>query len=239
MPKIVYEERVVAFIDVLGFKEFVKQSVVDPGAMNKLEDLVGILETTIPRLNKGVREDIPTHLIPRHTYISDCIILSAPVSDPNPAFSFYNGLSVITMRAIQLTHRFLKEGYLLRGGISVGPVMHSAGNIIGPAYQEAYMLEDQTDKPRIVLSDTAAALWRHDSDMCLSYDNALMVNGLHDYYLPQDVYFSLEYGYWSYLDIIEQQIHAHANSPHIKEKWMWYSDYIRECLPNLLHSCAD
>ena len=39
------------------------------------------------------------------------------------------------MRSIQLTHLFINEGYLIRGGIDIGLACHEYGNIVGPAYK--------------------------------------------------------------------------------------------------------
>ena len=108
-----FEDRAVAFIDILGFKALVDNAVENESAKNKLSDLVALLESAIPRLDSGVDSTVPKNLIPRHQYISDCIILSAPLTDSQ--HSWYNGVRIVVMRAIQLSHFFLNEGYLIRG----------------------------------------------------------------------------------------------------------------------------
>ena len=125
--KIEFEDRAVAFIDVLGFSSLVTSAASDPLAFEELQVLVDILSSVIPYLDQGVSKTVPVHLIPEHTYISDSIILSAPLKDD--AMKSYNGLSIVVMRCIQLTHHFLKAGYLLRGGISIGKAWHNKSNI--------------------------------------------------------------------------------------------------------------
>ncbi|MDP1776226.1 MAG: hypothetical protein Q8K94_06370, partial [Moraxellaceae bacterium] len=173
MPNITYEQRAVAFIDVLGFKQLVDASVRNDTARHELESLIGNLESAIPVLDAGVSETVPERLIPKHTYISDCIILSAPLDDPN--VKNYSGLETVVMRAIQVTHRMLDAGYLLRGGISVGPLWHGDGNLVGPPYQEAYLLEHNGNEPRIVLSPSAVEHWGKGfgagSRMCIRQDD--------------------------------------------------------------------
>lgn len=71
----------------------------------------------------------------------------------------YNGLSVLVMRVIQLTHILLSKGYLIRGGISVGDVWHTESNIVGAAYQEAYSIESQAIAPCVKLSSAAMDYW--------------------------------------------------------------------------------
>jgi hypothetical protein len=103
-----FEERVVAFIDVLGFKDLVEKSGSNNESLKKLSDLVQLLEGVVPELNTSVNRSVPPHLILRHNYISDCIILSAPIGDKDR--TDYNGLEVIIMRVIQITHFFLEKG---------------------------------------------------------------------------------------------------------------------------------
>ncbi len=153
MKNITYEERAVAFIDVLGFGMLVDKSVHEFSVLEELQSLIDMLETSIPLLNNGVFSTVPARLIPKHTYVSDSIILSAPITDSE--VKNYSGLDILIMRCIQLSHRFLGAGYLLRGGIAVGNVWHSDGNIVGPAYQEAYRLEAAGENPCIVLSESA------------------------------------------------------------------------------------
>lgn len=78
MPKIVFEQRAVAFIDVLGFKSVVENS----GGSNLrfLEELLEILETAVPSMDGAVDSAVPKELIPRHISISDSIILSTPLT---------------------------------------------------------------------------------------------------------------------------------------------------------------
>src|SRR5699024_1872565 len=122
---------------------------------------------TVPTLDDSVDESIARNLIPRHTYISDCIIVRAPLTDKNR--TTYDGLSVVVMWVIQLAHYFLRAGYLVHGGIAVGKVSHTSVNVIGPAYQEAYQLEQRCNDPIVVLSCSAAKHWHGGSRMCLEH----------------------------------------------------------------------
>lgn len=119
MSKIKFEKKIVAFIDILGFKVLVNKSENEKKVNNELINLINTLESAIPNLDSKVSTNVPTEAIPTYTYISDCIILSAPIK-----YKEYDGLSIILMRCIQLTHLFLEKGYLVRGGIDVGNVWH-------------------------------------------------------------------------------------------------------------------
>src|SRR5690625_2825099 len=136
-----FEHRAVAFIDVLGFKAIVNRATEGGEGLVQLSSLIKLLSETVPTLDDSVDESIASNLIPRHTYISDCIIVRAPLTDKNR--TTYDGLSVVVMWVIQLAHYFLRAGYLVHGGIAVGKVSHTSVNVIGPAYQEAYQLEQR------------------------------------------------------------------------------------------------
>lgn len=227
MPSITYEQRATAFIDVLGFKQLVDASVADATSRRELESLVGILESAIPVFDSGVSTTVPRRLIPKHTYISDCIILSAPLDDPK--VQDYSGLETVVMRCIQLTHRMLDAGYLLRGGISVGPLWHGNGNIVGPPYQEAYLLERDGKEPRLVLSNSARDRWSKGfgsgSRMCILEGDTVMVNGLHDFYVPDRSYGGVERAFERYAAIARNRI-ASPLSQSAKSKWLWFLEYL-------------
>ena len=239
MASVSFEERAVAFVDVLGFKTIVANAVTDAAAMKQLQSLVDLLSGAVPTLDATVATSVPKHLIPRHNYISDCIILSAPLSDST--VTNYNGLEILVMRVIQLTHHFLNEGYLLRGGLTVGQVWHTDTNIVGPAYQDAYLLESKGDNPCVVLSPTAEAMWKsrlgNGSRMCIRNAHPercfcakkkapLIVNGLHDFYIPQNTqHGEIERRYEKYSLIVEQRI-ASALPRSAKKKWRWFKQYL-------------
>jgi hypothetical protein len=58
----------------------------------------------------------------------------------------------------------------------VGPAWHNISNVVGPAYTEAYLLEQKSWEPRITYRRRRRAFGSHDG--------ACRVNGLHDYYVP-------------------------------------------------------
>ena len=227
MHKINFQERAVAFIDVLGFGSIVYQANQNPKHLKELEDLIDLLNKAVPDLNGQVDEHIPKELIPKYIYISDSIILSAPLTSKKMVN--YNGLSILVMRVIQITHMLLNKGYLIRGGISIGNVWHTESNIVGVAYQEAYKIETRTSVPRVELSDSAIKYWYEtegeSNKMCLNHDEHFMVNGLHDYYTPDNTHGATERAYAHYAQIAAQNINS-ANSDCIRVKWQWYKNYI-------------
>jgi hypothetical protein len=230
VAQIQFEERVVAFIDVLGFKDVVENAVQIQEALAQLQTLVDLLESAIPSFDATVNQNVPNDLIPKHISISDCIILSAPINDP--ATPYYDGLEVIIMRCIQLTHEFLNLGYLLRGGIELGQVWHEGSNIVGPAYQNAYKLENKAVVPRIILSESATQHWRANlqgrNRMCIERDQSVMVNGLHDYYIQGNSSLGIiRNTYTQYTAAAQQALNSDIGAVE-KAKWHWFLAYLSD-----------
>lgn len=220
-----YEERAVAFIDILGFKNIVNRSAEDEEMMKVLNELVELLQTSIPSLNSNVDANFPKDLIPQHIYISDCIILSAPLrSEEIPK---YCGLAAIVMRAIQVSQKLLDHGFLVSGGITIGKVWHSSRNIVGPAYQEAYLLESRNSLPCIVLSSCAESYWRNSwlnsSTMCIQRKNKTFVNLFNEYYYENnDQHGEIERKQERYNQLISSQLNSQLTCKP-KLKWLWIS----------------
>jgi hypothetical protein len=220
-----FENRAVGFIDVLGFKALVNEAVENEQARKKLVDLLALLESAIPRLNASVDAAVPGDLIPRYQYIADCIILSAPLTDSER--SWYNGVSIVVMRAIQLSHFFLNEGYLIRGGISAGKLWHTEFNIIGPAYQEAYQLEAEGNEPIVQLHSHALQHWDGGSRMCLNDGRLSFVNGLFDYYIPNNTEPGVvEATYEKYERFASKALSSDLPKS-AKDKWQWFQQFLQ------------
>lgn len=224
-----FEDRAVAFIDVLGFKALVADATQSEERLNQLSGLIDLLSSAVPTLDSSVDSSVAAHLVPKHIYISDCIILSAPLTDTDRPS--YDGLSIIVMRAIQLSHYFLNAGYLIRGGISVEKVWHTNSNIVGPAYQEAYFLEHNGNEPIIVLSELAAKQWRGGSRMCLQSVGKVFVNGLFDYYIPNNnQHGEIEQAYGRYAALADQKL-AEGLPQSAQSKWTWFKGFLQSEAP--------
>lgn len=224
-----FENRAVAFIDVLGFKSVVDAAEQCTSKLAELEQLINVLASAVPNLDGTLDKNVPRELVPKHIYISDSIVLSAPLTSTK--MPSYRGLSILVMRVIQLSHILLSKGYLLRGGISVGSVWHTDSNIVGVAYQEAYQIETRTLVPRVELSPKAKEYWDRTeglgNTMCLEYKNHLMVNVLHDYYIADNSHGAAERVFESYARVIENNLKAnHPES--VRFKWWWFKEYLED-----------
>lgn len=227
MQSIEFENRAVAYIDVLGFSDLVKTADHDVNKLSELKELIRVLGSVVPDLDRTVDPSVPRYFIPRHTFISDCIILSAPLELSN--MTGCCGLTAVVMRVIQISHVLLSKGYLIRGGISVGHIWHNGANIVGAAYQEAYQIETKTHAPRVELSPGAKELWDRiggpASAMCLDYKGHFMVNVLHDYYVQDDSHGAAERAFEDYSCVVKGNLGVGHPEP-VEYKWWWFNQYL-------------
>lgn len=159
-----YEDRLVAFIDILGFKEIIKQS-------ERNNEKIQLLYQTLQFLKKRespdkwnlkfieIEEDaqkrgLKSFEIENLTMcncFSDSIVVSVKSN-----FNNINELaSTLIANLAYIGAHLITEGILIRGGITYGKLIHlDNGIILGQALIDAYQLETNSAKyPRILLSN--------------------------------------------------------------------------------------
>lgn len=138
-----YRLKYVAFLDLLGFKEMVYQSVGDQNILNNINmalSYTGKMQHdnyngTMPMVDLGKQV----------TAFSDSIIISYDASMPGGGFHVLTDL-------VFICNDLLGIGIPIRGGVTVGPLIHDAQKCFGPAMTEAYLMESQKALfPRIII----------------------------------------------------------------------------------------
>lgn len=130
--RINYQNKIVAFVDVLGFSNIVYSETTD----------------LIDRYFKFILDDfkfpVKNNRFNYHL-ISDSIVISANNNK--------NNLSILIELLCMLQSKLMIEGILLRGGISFGNLYLNKSNsvIVGPGLINAYKLEAKAIYPRIIL----------------------------------------------------------------------------------------
>ena len=133
-----YQSRVVAFIDVLGFKQLVNESDKSPLKRDKVAKLV---ETN--RVLEQYAEKLLTSELAAATFFSDSFVISAKCD---------NAIFLIR-EVVYLCRRLLVLGLPpCRGAITVGSLYHRERIAVGPALVAAYEMETSTAVyPRVIL----------------------------------------------------------------------------------------
>ncbi|MBW8036232.1 MAG: hypothetical protein FVQ79_11525 [Planctomycetes bacterium] len=144
-----YEERYVAFIDILGFKELVKRAEKDATLLGRLtsileeQEMYSKIEKHFDATSKVDSSDYYRNMFRISTF-SDNIVMSAKTD--------LNGLGLITILSAQICNRLLHQGVFTRGAISKGKLIHTNTIVLGNGLINAYNLEKSAAiYPRILL----------------------------------------------------------------------------------------
>ncbi|HPT13515.1 MAG TPA: hypothetical protein PK796_01910 [Bacteroidales bacterium] len=161
--ELTYECRIVAFIDILGFKEIVKQSVNDTSRIQLIYSVLEYLkdwETTDKWDLKlvEIEEDAQYRGVENFdirgktncTSFSDSIVISVKVDN-----NVNEMASTLVSNLSYIGAVLLEKGILFRGGMTIGNIIHNDnGTVFGQGLIDAYQLESKSAKyPRIILSD--------------------------------------------------------------------------------------
>ncbi|MDD2888747.1 MAG: hypothetical protein PHY66_13175 [Aliarcobacter sp.] len=134
-----YEKKVIGFIDILGFKNMVQS----PKNKKNLEEILDILEDFSLKKHypHSFHSLCPNSQKEKHdfdikiTQISDSLIISSE-------FTIAGMMNLIYFCHRSL-FRLLSRGLLCRGYITIGQVYHEKGQIIGEGYIKAYEYESK------------------------------------------------------------------------------------------------
>ncbi len=134
--KAVYEKRIVAFVDILGFRTMIEDSKTDIELRWKIKKAVEIIR-------ESARADVD-YSVRKVSTFSDSAVISYGVKT--------SSLFYILLDIIHLQLGLGALGIVIRGGIAIGDCYHDGNIIFGPAMNEAYRLEQDVAKwPRVVI----------------------------------------------------------------------------------------
>lgn len=174
-----YQDKFIAFVDLLGFGSLVERSGNDFALAEKILDALKSLqpkaiqknawatinyekippeeikdaEELIERMNDVMMLDHPVSI----TYFSDSLVISAPTTS---AIASQMVLDILAKLSIKL---WVEHSLVIRGGITLGKLVHidNGGPLFGPAMNRAYLLESQKAiYPRIIIDPECLNAYR-------------------------------------------------------------------------------
>lgn len=242
--EIKYSKKLIAFIDILGFRELLK----DPNNLNLLVDQLTNIKKVFDARSSQVDRFLKYDVI----QFSDSIIISIDIKD---VFDINLALEKISL---QICSSMMDSRIVVRGAITYGDFYSKDNMLISPAFAEAYEIEGNVAKyPRIVISDSLLSLldkpemyhlvmgskqqildWHtiKDSDgvSCLHYlRQALHLDGIsslrirtrEDFFKPDPEMVERLERFRRYQALIEMNLKKFKNSPSIFEKYVWLANY--------------
>jgi hypothetical protein len=230
-----YENRVIVFIDILGFREQVKQTTTDPRHFINLRNTLNFISDLKSHNDKTEKE-----LGREITVFSDSIVISYPVEMLGSVFW-------LLLDVVHIQLDMMQKGILMRGGITFGQLCHNDNIVFGPAMVDAYDLESKVAiYPRVVVNEKLFQLageHSHNSpeeevksvlELCKKdWDGQWYVD-----FLRQHQEVNTEQQYLEAIKIIkgviESEIEKNQAKPSIKMKYQWLQRYFNEVVSELL-----
>jgi hypothetical protein len=158
-----YEDRIVCLIDILGFSERVRGTVRSDGGDDQgdISAVVAALRHIRETLDVEKPEERPGMMV---TQFSDSVVISFDARKESGVFYALNGILLVQIGLVM-------KGFLCRGAITRGKLIHSNELLMGPAFLQVYELETKAAiYPRVILDESiitageAAAAAHHRPD---------------------------------------------------------------------------
>ena len=238
-----YERCLIVYIDILGFKQ-----KIDTRSANHISRCIRVIaEAVEPHPFKSTFPKLP-----RENFVnfSDLCVLWFSLEDPKtlPPVGWLNS------HILKLVHAqswlLFDEELLIRGGVTIGPLAKSYGQIFGPGLIRAYELESQQAKyPRILVDNCVVEEHHRNPGLCVSdpdTDAAYMKDMLRK---DADGKLFVDYlrviadelddpgaypGYMAKLhEFIDRKLAEFADNPSVREKYEWLLEYHSQTLKQL------
>ena len=136
-----YENRMCIFMDILGFGKLVEKSVNEPPLREKIYAAVQTVSEALQR-GEGPFYPLNDYTI---TYFSDNLVISSVMRGDAP-----NNLLYMLSHIYGVLVELFELGFLIRGGLSIGELVHTDTHLFGPALNHAVKLEKEAFSPRII-----------------------------------------------------------------------------------------
>ncbi|QKE10617.1 hypothetical protein [Bacillus cereus] len=232
-----YEERFIAFIDILGFKEHISQTLTNSTHFKKVRNVLNFISKLKYDNDGGVlaQKEIGREI----TVFSDSIVISYPISLPSAGF-------YLLLDVIHLQLEMMGAGILMRGGITIGPLCHEDNIVYGPAMIKAYELENQyAIYPRVIVDKeaikSAILEGHHPPKEELEYIKKLIKKDIDEHYfvdfMSQWQEIEYEHDYFTALDtikvVIVQALSDYIQVPNVLQKYTWLKNYYNNVLDKL------
>lgn len=227
-----YQNRYVAFLDVLGFKNMVQQSEYDGQMLNRINMALNYTSNVQRESYEGIMS--MTDIGKQVSVFSDSVVISYEMTKPGSAF-------YVLMDLIFICNDLLGMGVPVRGGVTVGSLIHESNKCFGPAMVDAYKMEsEQAIYPRILVNPKVIQCGiefkgrANTEEYERGYLEALISqddidNAIYLDFLSQHSEFDdpeLYYNYIIYVrNFIITSINAYSNDSRIIKKYEWLRNY--------------
>ena len=224
-----YEDRYVAFVDILGFKNLVKNSVERLGVFTQIMEALKTIHGE-KEINDSNLDYIRCRAYGREvTTFSDSIVISYSAENKLAGYYLAYDLSYITLK-------LLSQGISIRGGASLEKLVHTEKYCFGSAMNKAYEIESKIAVyPRIVIDNGyyEAMMLAANGDEEVGEDIKNFVSRDNDgmWYINFAQALMWDIGeYEPYFEdcisAVEKQIAEHNDDLYVRSKYEWLKRYL-------------
>jgi hypothetical protein len=255
IPPIEYEERIVAFLDILGWRDLIEKSNLDPSLISKMGSALNYLRMVHelpPSIEDWVREKTeaagktfdPQEGRLQFAQFSDCIVISGTTDLTIPLLFDVHGL----IKALYYHH-----GLVIRGAVTGGKMFHKGSVAFGPAITAAYDMERlSVSTPRVIIDPKFSIIsnittvdnsayspfgnwFRKSSDGMWFFDYLYPLMASFDDSLEESTRYILQTQFinpnlnYSY-KLISDELSGSVGNPRKREKYIWLAEYFNEVI---------
>ena len=223
---------VVAYIDILGYGDYVKSTFAANNGQKELVKLRSVLDEAYRELKMYAKEEIPTTYKVQVRTFTDNLVIGIPMPDWELG-DFVFGIDLIISFISSLQAHLAVGGYLVRGAISVGNFYVDEDIVFGEPLMEAYEAEKSLAVfPRVILCESAIeALQKSHGggylpDLLIDSDEQVFVD-----FLDATVMIAYPDGrpFTEFLEghknCVLQKLKEFSNKPYIRVKYEWAANY--------------
>jgi len=153
-PEVLFERRLLAYVDVLGWSELVRSPRGDEvvrkifAATSRLESA---LEAEADRKTEFAELAVPFGKTIRVSYFSDTLVYSC---EPTPDEAAW-----MVGQVQRVCASLMSKGHYVRGGITIGELQHDGNTTVGRALVDAYDIDRKVARyPRLIVTKEAEPL---------------------------------------------------------------------------------
>jgi len=214
LKKVVYKERFVAFLDILGYEDLIHQNeLLSTITINHLERVIEDVKSQLHP--EGADKLFSTKLF------SDCFCISCDYCEDN--------IWTMLFALANIQFQLATEGISLRGGLATGLHYESDNIIFSQGLIKAYKLEKNATNPRIIIDDALLGMIKkHQS--CNRFIKKAPDGYYFIDYIESIFSFTLKEE-WIYSALLKhkketmRQIFLNINKIEVVEKYRWVVEY--------------
>jgi len=237
-----YSNRFIAFLDILGFKSIIEQTITDKKVYKNVLNTLNYISEVRRENYKGFLSEYG--ILKEVSVFSDSIVISY-------SYDIKGGLFYILMDLVFICFDLTANGMFVRGGVTYGELYHKESVCFGPAMIRAYKLESkQAVYPRIIVDRDALqkGIKYHASantpQQEKEYLQKLLCKDEKDQYYFLDFlsqYQEFDEPEDEYLDFLlkvkehtKQRLLGHKDSIKIYQKYHWFAKYYNTSVNRIL-----